>query len=277
MVLIIGTGQYVYEYQEDWPRLPSGQIFQRPGGVAVDSQDRVYVYLQKGPRLMIFSRDGQFLTAWPRRSEDVQDAHHICISPNDEIYLVERDAQQVLKYNLEGELVMALGTRHQAAPQAPFNHPTDIAVSPLGEVYISDGYANSSIHRFSAEGRYIASFGSPGSGPGQLRVPHSVGVSGDGRVFVADRENNRIQVFTAEGDYIAEWTDFAKPMGLHIDSNQIAYVTDQVPRLSILNLEGELLARGRTFGLGHNVCTDSRGDVYIANWTDERVQKFVKR
>ncbi len=276
MAVTIGTEQYVYEYQEGWAKLPTGQRFDRPSAVAVDSQDRVYVYQQQGPRVQVFSRDGNFLIAWPRRAQDVNDAHLICISPNDEIYLVERDAQQVLKYTVEGELLIALGTRYQAAAQAPFNHPTDVAVSASGELYISDGYANSSVHRFSADGGYISSFGSPGSGPGQFRVPHSLDVSQDGRVFVADRENNRIQVFSSEGDYITQWTDFAGPMGLHIHTDQNAYVTDQVPRVSILNLEGELLARGRTFGNGHNLCTDSRGDIYVANVMDQNIQKFVK-
>ena len=277
MAVTIGTGRYVYEYYGEWAQLPSGQVFEKPSAVAADSQDRVYVYQQKGPRVLVFNQDGSFVTAWQRRVEDVLDAHLICVSPQDEVYLVERDAHQVLKYTVDGELLMTLGTRHQAAEQAPFNHPTSVAVAPSGDLYISDGYANSSVHRFSADGRHIASFGSPGSGRAQFRVPHSVAVSGDGRVFVADRENDRIQVFTGEGEYISEWPDFAKPMGLHIDSNQVVYITDQIPRLSILNVEGELLSRGRTFGWGHNICTDSIGDIYIANVVDEKIEKFVKK
>ena len=171
---------------------------------------------------------------------------------------------------------MALGTRNRAQMQAPFNHPTDISVSPWGDIYISDGYANSSVHRFSTEGKHLSSFGSPGSGPGQFRVPHSLRVSADGRVFVCDRENNRVQVFTQDGQYVTQWTDFIRPMGVHIDSNQIAYVTDMVPRLSILDLSGKLLSRGLTFTNGHNVFTDSRGDIYSVDFGLERVQKFAK-
>ena len=276
MAIIIGMGEFRYEYHGDWARLPKGMSFEVPSAVAVDSKDRVYVFQRTGPPILVFDRDGYFLEAWPRRRGVLEDAHHIYISPDDHLYLADRDAHQILKFTTEGKLVMALGTRYQASMQAPFNHPSDTAVSPSGDIYVSDGYANSSVHRFSAEGRYISSFGSPGSGPGQFRVPHSLRISNDGRVYVCDRENDRVQVFTADGEYITEWTDFRGPAGIQIDSNQNVYVTDHIPRLSIYNLDGELLARGRTFENGHNLFSDSRGDLYIADVTNWRIQKFVK-
>ena len=276
MPVTIGMGAFVYEYHSDWARLPAGKSFQTPSAVAVDSRDRVYVFQRSGPPVVVFDRDGYCLAEWPRRDGELEDAHLIYVGPDDGIYLADRDAHQVLKYTPEGELVMALGTRYQAALQAPFNHPSDIAVAPSGELYISDGYGNSSVHRFTADGRYIASFGAPGSGPGQFLVPHSIRVAHDGRVFVCDRENNRVQVFSGDGEYLDQWTDFKCPMGIHIDANQTVYVTDQVPRLSILNLDGELLARGRTFEFGHNVYSDSHGDLYAVDVANQRVQKFVK-
>ncbi len=107
-------------------------------------------------------------------------------------------------------------------------------------------------------------------------MPHSIRVALDGRVYVCDRENNRVQVFTADGAFLDQWTDFKGPMGIHIDANQVVYVTDQVPRLSVLSLDGALLARGRTFEYGHNVYSDSRGDLYAVDVANQRVQKFVK-
>jgi peptidylglycine monooxygenase len=276
MAVIIGMGAYVYEYQGDWARLPAGQSFQHPSAVAVDSLDRVYVFQRHGPPVLVLDRDGRFLTAWPRRDGELEDAHHLQLDPDDGVYLADRDAHQVVKYTTEGEMVMALGTRDRAALQAPFNHPTDIAIAPSGEIYVSDGYGNSSVHRFTAGGEYIASFGAPGSGPGQFLVPHSIAVAKDGRVFVCDRENDRVQIFSAQGEYLDQWADFKCPMGIHIDADQTVYVTDQVPRLSVLNLDGELLARGRTFELAHNVYCDSRGDLYAADGANNRVQKFVK-
>ncbi len=276
MVVTIGTGNYVYQYQPGWARLPSGMAFQTPSAVAVDSQDRVYVFQRHGPPVLVFDSGGGFLTAWPRRDGELEDAHHIYIGPDDGVYLADRDAHQVLKCTTEGETLMALGTRYRAALQAPFNHPSDIAVAPSGEIYVSDGYGNSSVHRFTSDGRHLASFGDPGSGPGQFRVPHSIRVANDGRVYVCDRENSRVQVFSQDGAFLDQWTDFKYPMGIHIDAAQNVYVTDQVPRLSIYNLDGKLLARGRTFEFGHNVYSDSRGDIYAVDTANQRVQKFVK-
>lgn len=276
MAPTIGMGDFRYEYQPDWVKLPSGMSLQGPSGVAVDSMDRVYVFQRQGPPVLVFDRDGHLLAAWERTNGVPLEAHHIHVGPDDTVYLTDRDAHQILLYDTAGNLQRSLGSRHRAAMQAPFNHPADICVAPSGELYVADGYGNSSVHRFSASGDYISSFGSPGSGPGQFRVPHSVRVSLDGRVYVADRENNRVQVFTAEGDFQAEWTDFKCPMGVHIDADQVVYVSDQIPRLSILTLDGELLARGRTFENAHQVYTDSQGSVYGIDTANQRVQKLAK-
>ena len=276
MTATIGAGDFRYEYQPEWARLPAGMTLQGPSGVAVDSMDRVYVFQRQGPPVLVFDRNGHFLQPWERRDGVPADAHHIHVGPDDTIYLTDRDAHQVLLYDTAGNLQRSLGRRDQAAMQAPFNHPADVCVAPSGELYVADGYGNSSVHRFSASGDYISSFGSPGSGPGQFRVPHSVRVSSDGRVYVADRENHRVQVFTPEGEFHAEWTDFKCPMGVHIDDTQVVYVTDQVPRLSIFSLDGELLARGRTFEGAHQVYTDSEGSIYGVDTANQRVQKFAK-
>ncbi len=276
MPATIGAGEFRYEYQPGWARLLGGMSLQGPSGVAVDSTDRVYVYQRQGPPVLVFDRSGHFLERWERRDGVPADAHHIHVGPDDTVYLTDRDAHQVLLYDTSGNLLRSLGTRDQAAMQAPFNHPADICVAPSGELYVADGYGNSSVHRFSAAGDYISSFGSPGSGPGQFRVPHSVRVSQDGRVYVADRENHRVQVFTSEGDFLTAWTDFKCPMGVHIDANQVVYVTDQIPRVSIYSLDGELLARGRTFEGAHQVYTDSEGSIYGIDTANQRVQKLQK-
>ena len=276
MPATIGARDFRYEYQPDWARLLSGMSLQGPSGVAVDSSDRVYVFQRRGPCVVIFNPNGTVRGVWQRKDGVPADAHHIHVGPDDTVYLVDRDSHQVLFYDAAGELVKSLGTRDQAAMQAPFNHPADVCAAPSGELYVADGYGNSSVHRFSPEGDYISSFGSPGSGPGQFRVPHSIRVSNDGRVYVADRENHRVQVFTGEGEFISEWTDFKCPMGVHIDANQVVYVTDQVPRISMYSLDGELLARGRTFEGAHQVYTDSQGNIYGIDTANQRLQVLAK-
>ena len=276
MAATIGSGDFRYEYQPEWARLLSGMSLQGPSGVAVDSADHVYVFQRQGPAVVIFDRGGRVLRVWQRENGVPADAHHIHVGPDDTVYLTDRDSHQVLAYDTAGRMLQSLGTRDRAELQAPFNHPADVCVAPSGDLYVADGYGNSSVHRFNADGDYISSFGSPGSGPGQFRVPHSIRISQDGRVYVADRENHRVQVFTEAGEFLTQWTDFKCPMGVHIDANQAVYVTDQIPRLSIYTLDGELLARGRTFEGAHQVYTDSEGSIYGIDTANQRVQKFVR-
>ena len=276
MAISIGAGDYRYEYWAGWARTPSGTDIVSPSGVAVDSEDRVYVFQRQGSPVLVFDHAGHFVESWHRQNGLPADAHHIHVGPDDTVYLTDRDSHMVLLYDTQGELLRSLGTRDEAAMQAPFNHPADACVAPAGEIYVADGYGNSSVHRFSADGEYISSFGSPGRGPGQFVVPHSIRVSQDGRVYVADRENHRVQVFTSEGEFQAEWTDFKCPMGVHIDADQVVYVTDQIPRISLYTLDGELLARGRTFEGMHQVYTDSQGSIYGIDTANQRVQKFIK-
>ena len=280
-MIMIGTGDYRYEYRPDWAKLPAEMEFQAPSAVAVDSHDNLYVFQRGDPPGLVFDRDGNMIAQWTRKDGVPADAHLVYVGPDDGVYLADRDAHQILKYTSEGELVMSLGNRHRAELQAPFNHPADMCVAPpgsplTGEIFVADGYGNSSVHHFSASGNHIGSFGSPGSSAGEFRVPHSVRVSVDGRIYVADRENNRVQIFSPDGEFIEEWTDFKKPMGIHIDTAGIVYVTDQVPRLSILTLDGQLLARGRTFEQAHNVYTDSAGNIYGADVAHHRIQVFRK-
>ena len=123
MAPIIGMGDFRYEYQPGWARLPDGVSLGDPSGVAVDSKDRVYVYQRLGPPVVVFDRDGHFLEGWERRNGVPLDAHHIHIGPDDTVYLTDRDAHQVLIYDSGGNLQRSLGTRRRAAMQAPFNHP----------------------------------------------------------------------------------------------------------------------------------------------------------
>ena len=277
MAATIGAGEYRYEYQPDWANLPSGMSLQGPSGVAVDSSDQVYVFQRQGPAVLIFNRSGQIQGVWQRRDGVPADAHHIHVGPDDTVYLTDRDAPTkccctIPKVGCSGRW----GRETRQRCRRPSTTRRTSAWRRRGELYVADGYGNSSVHRFSAAGDYLSSFGSPGSGPGQFRVPHSVRVSSDGRVYVADRENHRVQVFTAEGQFVTEWTDFKCPMGVHIDAAQVVYVTDQIPRISLYTLDGELLARGRTFEGAHQVYTDSEGSIYGIDTANQRVQKFAK-
>jgi peptidylglycine monooxygenase len=231
--------------------------------VAVDSKDRVFVCQRGDPPIVVFDSSGEYIGAWG--SGVVADPHGISVSRDDRVWVVDRDAHQVLAFDSFGHHVLSLGERHRPQFQRPFNHPADVAVADSGDIFIADGYGNSVVHRFDREGRLQGSWGSPGSGDGQFTTPHAIWLDRDERVLVADRENNRIQVFDQNGVFLGGWYDFYHPMDLYQDVDGLIYVTDQIPRVSVINAYGELVGRGRPVLYGaHGIWGDSKGDFYLA-------------
>ena len=251
----------------------------------MDSQDRVYVYSRSEHPLVVFDREGNFLTSWGEGI--LKDAHGIFIDSDDNIYCVEWNIHIMRKFTSDGKLLMTLGTPDVPGKEGdPFNLPTDIALSPEGDMYISDGYGNSRVHKYSADGKLLFSWGEPGNGSGQFDLPHSVWVDKKGRVFIADRENNRIQIFDPNGKYVTEWTGFLQPDDLYFDADETVYVAELGHRVSILNTEGEVLARwgeksgvpGQFLACPHGIWADSHGDLYVVEVQgDHRIQKFVRK
>jgi len=289
----VGTGVYTYELLEDWARLPQGWHL---GQVepAVDSQDRVYLFNRGDHPLMVLDRDGNFLAEWGQGV--LTDAHGIYISGEDYVYLPVREAHAVVKCTLDGRPLLTLGMWDKPSDTGgirpdgtvwraagPFNRVTDIALSPSGDLYLSDGYANCRVHKFSSEGRYLFSWGRPGkSAPGEFHIPHGIWVHWDGRVLVADRENNRIQIFTPEGNFITQWTGLKRPCDIFIDAQGTVYVVELDPSafLTIMDMDGRVMARikPRNTAGGHAVWADSRGDLYIGhNMEGRRLLKLVRR
>jgi DNA-binding beta-propeller fold protein YncE len=259
-----------------WGLLPAGHSFGLISHVAVDSKDRVYFYQRKDPPILVFDGEGNFLGGWG--DGRLRDAHGIYIGPDDHLYVCNRDEHEVLKLTADGRIVLTLGQRGRPALQAPFNHPADVAVAPNGDIYVADGYGNSAVHRFSAEGRHLSSWGTPGAGRGQFTTPHGIWVDAGERVLVADRENNRVQLFSPEGDVYGEWGDLYHPMDIYVDRSGTVYVTDQIPRITMYSPDGRMLARGRPSAYGgHGVWGNSRGDLYLAEVNLTQVTKLTRR
>ena len=285
--MIVGSNGFTYQVQKDWLTLPADLSLGWIPAVAVDSQDRIYVYSRSDEPMVVFDRKGNFLFSWG--AEVLQDAHGIFIDARDNIYCVERETHCMRKFNTEGQLLMTLGTPGQAGAEGqPFNLPTDLALDSRGDLYISDGYGNNRIHKYSAAGAWIKSWGTPGRGPGEFDLPHCVRVDRHDRVLVADRSNNRIQFFDPEGNYLMEWTGFNQPDTIFIDEDDIVYVAELDQRVSILTLEGERLTQwgrgervdepGEFLGCPHGIWADSRGDLYVSEvQTDCRLQKFIRQ
>ena len=285
----VGSGRYAYEMREDWATLPTGWTFGGVSAVATDSQNRVYAFQRKDPPILVFDRDGNYLSSWG--TSTFADPHGINIV-DDVIYVTDRNDHVALKFTLDGKPLMVVGTRGQASdtgatkdielpPRSagPFNKPTEMMVAPSGDLYVSDGYRNSRVHRFSSQGALLDSWGKPGKEePGEFHLPHSLWVDKQGQVYVCDRENSRIQVFTGAGKFLSQWRDIVKPTDISFDAEEIAYVSEQRPSISVLEKSGKVLARFDTPVSGHGLWVDAiTGDVYLASVGAKKLIKYVRK
>lgn len=273
-MLSVTLGDRRYRIERPWGRLPEGMAIGHISQIAADSKGRVYLFRRADPPVLVFEADGSYRGAWGEGL--VADAHGIAITPDDRILLVDRDAHQVMAFDTDGRELFRLGERHRPRQGAPFNHPTDIAVAPSGDFYVSDGYGNTNVHRFDAAGRHVGTWGRPGSGPGEFTTPHGIWVTADGRVVVGDRENDRIQVFSAEGEFLAIWTGVHRPMDIWGDPEGRIYVTDHVPALVCWQDDGTPVGRCRPVWNGaHGLWGDPAGNIYLAEQQPARITRMV--
>lgn len=298
---VVGTGEHTYRVEDEWARLPPG-IDMMAASVTVDSQDNVYCFNRaKEHPVMVFDRDGNFLRSWGAGLFAFP--HTIRADKDDRLWLVDRDLGQMMQFDRDGNLLRTIGTRGfrsdtGVAPDDfrsdayrdvthggdPFNLPTDIDVAPSGELFVTDGYGNARVHKFDAQGRHIMSWGEPGTGPGQFNLPHGVWIDRRQRVLVADRENDRVQVFDQAGRLLDVWrTKLIGPAVMYVDARDIVYIVEHNGGLvSVLTLDGERLAQWGepSFRSCHGIWGDSRGDLYVVRagpWgRKRRVVKHVR-
>ncbi len=291
----LGSGDYRYEPVENWARLPPGWSFKEVGAVGVDASDNVYVFNRGEHPMIVLDRDGNFLRAWgegmfPR-------AHGIHVAPDGTLWLTDDGDHSVKQCTPEGRLLLTLGIPGKPAPYMsgePFHRCTHTAMAPNGDVYVSDGYGNARVHRFSPDGRLLTSWGGPGSDPGEFNIVHNITCDADGWVYVADRENHRVQVFDGNGRYEAQWNNLHRPCGLYMPPGKcpVCYigelgpgmpvnrdVPNLGPRLTIVDNTGKRIARigglqasldAGHFLAPHGIAVDGRGDIYVGEvaWTN---------
>jgi hypothetical protein len=288
----VGTGRYTYKLIQDWARLPEGETFGVVSSLATDSEDRVYVFQRKDPPIVIFDPDGNYLGAWGHGAITLPHGFSIV---DDIVYLTDREDSVCLKYTLDGKPLQILGQRGihsdtgcenpgDLVPRAagPFNFPSEIYPSPTGDLYVSDGYRNCRIHHFSPDGQLIASWGVPGKGgPGQFHLPHSILVDQENLLYVCDRENSRIQVFTGDGEFAAMWTDMTRPNDISEGKDGNFYVAESSlqgskPRISVRDRQGQVIAAWECRS-AHGLWVDSKGNVYLALTGAMSVDKYVRQ
>jgi DNA-binding beta-propeller fold protein YncE len=300
---IVSSGGFTYRAIADWAKWPADWTVSEVTAVATDSRDRVYVFNRGDHPVAVFDPDGTLLFSWGEGFFDRP--HGIWIDQDDSVFCTDDLGHTVHKFTPEGKHLFSLGTKGVPSDTGatsidyrtirysgpPFHFPTNLAPAPNGDFYVADGYGNARVHKYSSDGKLQFSWGEPGSGPGQFHVPHGIAVNRNGIVYVADRENSRIQLFSPEGQFLSEWTDIARPCQLVIDNEDRVYVAElgyragmwpgtTAPspdstggRLSIFDGKGNVLAR---FGGGklpqepgdffapHDLWLDSKGNIYLA-------------
>jgi sugar lactone lactonase YvrE len=297
----------LYRVIPEWEQLPPGMHHGDVVGVAVDSRDRLFAVTRREARCLVYEPDGTFVISF---GEDLftEQVHALTIDADDNLYVVDGGDHTVKKFSPDGQLLLTLGTPGVASETGydgensasivragpPFNRPTKAAIAPNGDIYVSDGYGNARIHHFSADGALLASWGEPGSDPSQFNLPHGVWIA-DNRVFVADRENDRMQIFSLSGELLAIWDHIQRPTDIYVDARGLLYVTSlpwragvaefgHPPRqfslpgsVYVLDLDGNVLSRWGSaetcapggFIAPHGITADSRGDLYVSEvtWT----------
>ena len=216
MSVILGSGEHRYRVVENWAKLPDGWEFRDVAAVAVDSKDRVYVFNRGQHPMMVFDRDGKFLRSWGEGL--FGRAHGIHIDSDDTLYCTDDGDHTVRKITTDGKVLLTIGVPNQPAPflsGKPFNRCTHTALSPKGEIYVSDGYGNSVVHKYSPDGKHLMCWGTTGTDPGEFNIVHNIATDEDGWVYVADRENHRVQVFDGNGKYEAQWNNMHRPCALY--------------------------------------------------------------
>lgn len=298
---VVGNGRHTFEVHDDWAR-PPADCEMLAASVTVDAQDRVYCFNRsKDHPVVIFDRNGNYLSSWGAGLFAFP--HTIRMAKDGNLWLVDRNHAQMMLFTPEGKLLRTLGAKGVRSDTGvppdnfksdaykfvthagePFNLPTDIDVAPSGEMFVTDGYGNARVHKFAADGTLIFSWGAPGTAPGQFNLPHAVWIDRRGRLLVADRENDRVQVFDQEGKLLNVWpTRLIGPAVIYVDADDIVYIVEHNSGLvSVLTLDGERLAQwgDPAFRSCHGVWGDSHGDLYVVragSWgRRRRIVKHVR-
>ena len=273
-----------YEVDASWPELPAGWNFGETADVAVDKRGHVFVF-HRGPHpIMEFDPHGTLVRSWGDGL--FKNAHGLRIDPEGNIWAIDNGEHFVLKMNPQGRVMMLLGRRGRAG-DAPdlFNAPTDVAVAPNGDFYVSDGYGNSRVVKYNKDGKVLKVWGKKGTGEGEFDLPHAVILDKRGRLYVGDRQNYRIQIFDANGNFLQQWKHVGSPWGLEITEDQQIFMADGWnDRIVKLNLDGQILGvMGKSgplpgqFRFVHHLALGLGGELYTGEIINMRAQRFVPR
>ncbi len=284
-----GSGEFVYEHVDDWATLPAEESFVDVCRVCIDERDHVWVLNRSEKPVMEFTPAGDRVQGWGE-AHFSERPHGMTIGPDGNIHCTDDGNHTVRTFSRSGELLGTLGTEGEASDTGfrpaddyfeqvasirqsagPFNRPTGVTVLDDGTTFVADGYGNARIHAFSPDGRLQDSWGEPGASLGQFRVPHAIEHDSSGQLWVADRENSRVQRFDTQGHVLGDWIQLIRPTDVAIAGDTV-FVSELACRISVYGREGRIHTRWGNnthssddplFVAPHSVAVDSHGDVYV--------------
>jgi DNA-binding beta-propeller fold protein YncE len=274
-------------------KLPPGMNFRGTSGIAFNSKGNIFV-IHRGPMsVMEFDPDGNFIRGFGDGL--FERAHGLRIDGEDNIWATDVASNLAYKFDPAGRLQMVLGVKGHSGEWHPFGHlrllhePNEAVVGPSGDIFVLQGHgkAESLVLKFDHDGNFIKSWGGKGSGPGQLNLPHSLVFDAQGLLYIADRNNARIQVFDADGNYIREWQQPGTPCGLFMGADQHIWLAHgHTGQIMKLDLNGTVVGRMADAGTGkipgkygeaHYIAVSPRDEVFVADTLNWRVQKYVRK
>lgn len=266
-------------FGEEPDTMPAGWKFGRVSAVAANGQGEVFVF-QRGPKadpLIVFDAKGRYLRSWGKGM--FGNPHGLRLDREGNVWVTDNGDHQVMKFSPDGKLLLTLGVKGKAGTdEKTFGRPTDIAFASNGDVYVSDGYGNSRVVKFDKTGKYLLSWGKKGKGESEFNTPHSIAVDSKDNVYVSDRENNRLQIFTAQGKFLRQWNHLGATQNIFItpkDEMWIITHRDNIENLTYDTLAGRImkidLATGRILGAmespGHWIHASNSGEIFIGSLT----------
>jgi sugar lactone lactonase YvrE len=273
-----------YELDRDYSaKLPEGLQFGSVPGIAFDSQENLIVS-HRGPRpILVYDKSGKLIHMFG--DDELTAVHGTRVDADDNIWVTDHRNHTVIKYSPAGKVLMLLGKRDVKGEDAQtFNRPTDVAFGKDGDFFVSDGYGNNRVVKFRKDGTFVKAWGTKGKAEGEFTLPHCVQIDAQGQLHVADRENDRVQVFTQDGQFVRKYGGFA-PFGLFIAPDQTLFVADgRAHKCLHTTLEGKVLGEWGSqgtepgqFNLPHGIAVDRQGRIYVGDIEGKRLQRFTRK
>lgn len=300
-----------YELVTNWLKLPKNLVLGNPTGIAIDTNQNIFIfhrasrewpllgsmpdtYIKENTVLLVDAKNGKILNSWGGNLFIMP--HGLTVDEDNNVWLTDVGLHQIFKFSHEGKLLLKLGEANiPGKDKTHFNQPTDVAIAKDGSFYVSDGYGNSRIVKFTEKGKYLFEWGKNGDEHGEFDIPHAIDLDVKGNLYVADRENNRIQVFDSAGKYLKQFSSksFGRIFSVAIDKNakKVFSIDDQtflkikhrgsdIFTLDTAGIVKTRFGRSGSYDGGvcwyHDIAVDNKQSIYVGDILGNKIQKFKK-